>query len=321
MCSDLVTSCDHCRLFPQRCISNSPTQAIACLLGEAGILNWSLNEKQVKFFNEEGYLVLPGVFDEQEVRRMRVEADYVLEVILNSSVANNRRSGRLDWLEDDEGHQHVRKIQPINDLSLYLATVSEDNRLLQPMRDIMGEEPVLMEEKLNYKQPLKSRVEGVEIRKGIDDRFPIHHDFAYYAAQNYPQSIISSAIAIDECTVDNGPLHIWPGTHRTNMEHESCSLGLQVKEGLIDANGGSDVLVPPGSVMFFHSLLVHNSRRNSTDFPRRLMIYSHYPKSFSMCFDVRNGPTRLREAPWEHEYFRMKDHGKFEDVFHSPTYE
>lgn len=280
-----------------------------------------LNDQQIEHFRREGYLLLPGVFGSDEIERMRREADYIMELIINSSLAHQRLSRRLDWLEDDEGNQTVRKIQPINDLSLWLAQVSGDDRLLQPMRQIMNDEPLLMEEKLNYKQPLTHRVDGLEIRKGMDDRFPIHHDWAYYAAQNYPQSIISSAISIDECTVDNGPLHIWPGTHHTNFEHESGSIGLQVKEGLINPDGGMDVLVPAGSVMLFHSLLIHNSRRNGTNRPRRLMIYSHYPKSFSMCFDVRNGPTRLREAPWEHEYFRMKERGDFKDVFDTPKYE
>ena len=36
------------------------------------------------------------------------------------------------------------------------------------------------------------------------------------------------------------------------------------------------------------------------------MIYSHYPKAADMGYDVRNGPGRLRESPYEMEYLRMK---------------
>src|ERR1700730_9182133 len=150
---------------------------------------FSLTEKQLKNFEQDGYLVLESVFGFDEIKRMREEANYVLELIMNSSIAHNRRSGRLDWNEQPKGIQHVRKIQPINDLSLYLTRVSEDERLLGPMRQIMQSEPVLMEEKLNYKQPLTERIEGLEIRKG-DDRFPIHNDWAYYSAQDYPQEIL-----------------------------------------------------------------------------------------------------------------------------------
>lgn len=283
-------------------------------------MTYQISPEQVEQFKQQGYLVLPAVFNDDEVQRMRNEADAILELIMNSSLAHNRRSHRLDWVENN-GAQNVRKIQPINDLSLWLSQVSADDRLLGPMRQIMQDEPLLMEEKLNYKQPLPTAVQGIEIRTGVDDRFPIHHDWAYYAAQNYPQEIISSAISIDECTPDNGPLHIWPGSHLHNLEHVAGPLGWEVKEGLIDPNGGIDVLAPPGSVMLFHSLLAHNSRSNGTKRPRRLMIYSHYPKNFPMCFDIRNGPTRLHEGPWEHEYLKMKARGEYTDTFHAPTYE
>ncbi len=264
----------------------------------------ALTTAELEQFENEGYVILPAVFESNEVDHMRQEADFILDLILNSSRANHRKSGRLDWIET-EGRQQVRKIQPINDLSLYLTQVSEDPRLLAPMRQIMRDEPRLMEEKLNYKQPLWERFEGLEIRQGTD-RFPMHNDWAYYAAQNYPQAIISSAISMDDSTPDNGPLHVWPGTHRTHLEHVQGPIGWEVKEGLLDPHGGIDILAPAGSVMLFHSLLVHNSRSNGTDHPRRLMIYSHYPESFPMCFDVRNGPTRLRESPYELEYLRTK---------------
>lgn len=274
----------------------------------------ALTQEELDWFDRNGYLVLEGIFNEEEISRMREEARYILGLIINSSLANKRRSARLDWMLMPDGTQHVRKIQPINDLSLYLSQISADSRLIEPMIQIMGCAPVLMEEKLNCKQPLESVIEGLDIRKG-DDRFPIHNDWAYYTAQNYPQDILSSAISIDECTTENGPLHVWPGSHKTHLEHEICSIGLQVKPGLIDPDGGIDILAPAGSVMIFHTLLVHNSRPNSTSQPRRLMIYSHYPSRLNMGIDVRNGPTRLREAPWESEYHRMKASGKYVDTF------
>lgn len=284
-------------------------------------MEYQISPEQVEHFKQQGYLILPSVFNNDEISRMKDEADYILELILNSSVANQRRSGRLEWVKGGNGEQYIRKIQPINDLSLWLAQVSADPRFVTPMRQIMNDEPMLMEEKLNYKQLLPTPVSGLEGNNKSDVGFPIHHDWAYYAEQNYPQDIISSAITIDECTPDNGSLHIWPGSHLTNLEHVQGPLGWEVKEGLIDPDGGIDALAPPGSILLFHSLLAHNSRSNDTDRPRRLMIYSHYPKSFPICFDVRNGPTRLREAPWEHAYIRKRNCGEFTDIFRAPQYE
>ena len=265
-------------------------------------------------------MILPAVFDADEVRQMQEEADFILELILNSSICNGRKSGRLDIRKvPPTGHQIVRKIQPINDLSLYLAQVSADERLVGAMAQLMGDTPVLMEEKLNYKEPLPEPVDIEAPEK--EDRFPVHNNWAYYRAQNYPREIISSAISMNACTPESGPLRIWPGSHKEYLEHEQMGLGLQVKPGLIDMDGGQDVLCPAGSVMFFHSVLVHNSKSNVSGLPRRVMIYSHCPKAFNMGQDVRNGPGRLRESPYELQYLRARADGKFTDEFSSPTFD
>ena len=268
----------------------------------------------IQHFQEHGYVAMERVFSDDEVRRMRKEADEILELILNSSNSLERQSGRLDLVRNEAGFL-VRKIQPINDLSLYLSQISADSRLLDPMRALMNEEPILMEEKLNYKQPLPGLSFGFETKPRDTDRFPVHNDWAYYRAQNYPQGIISSAITLDDCPAESGPIRIWPGTHKSHLEHESVDIGLQVQPGLVDFEGGEDLLLPAGSVAFFSSLLVHNSRPNISEKPRRMMIYSHYPASAKMGVDVRNGPTRLREAPYEWEYTRMKLRGEGRDVF------
>jgi len=268
----------------------------------------------IQYFQEHGYVAMERVFSDDEVQRMRKEADDILELILNSSNSLERQSGRLDLVRNEAGFL-VRKIQPINDLSLYLSQISADSRLLDPMRALMNEEPILMEEKLNYKQQLHGLSFGFETKPRDTDRFPVHNDWAYYRAQNYPQGIISSAITLDDCPAESGPIRIWPGTHKSHLEHESVDIGLQVQPGLVDFDGGEDLLLPAGSVAFFSSLLVHNSRPNTSGKPRRMMIYSHYPASAKMGVDVRNGPTRLREAPYEWEYTRMKLRGEGRDVF------
>lgn len=272
-------------------------------------------------FNRDGYIAIENAFDADEVTRMRSEADVVLELMVNSSAANRRRSRRLDILEYAPGRQMVVKVQPINDLSLYLAEVSADERLLAPLRSAMGDEPVLMEEKLNYKQPLRDRVEGFEMSGRLSDGWGMHSDWAHYKAQDYPPSIISSAISLDDCTEESGPIRVWPGSHEEHIPHRRMEGGgLSVEPGSIDPDGGIDLLVPAGTVMLFSSMLIHNSRPNRSGKPRRLMIYSHYPQGANMGIDIRNGPTRLAESPYEWEYIRRRERGEVQDAFKAPTY-
>jgi ectoine hydroxylase-related dioxygenase (phytanoyl-CoA dioxygenase family) len=278
-----------------------------------------LDAAQLAQFAEQGYLVLPEVFDATEVARMRAEADRILELVINSSLALGRTSGRLDLAQDESGRQMVRKIQPINDLSLYLSEVAADERLLGPMRELMGDEPVLMEEKLNYKEPLPEPLPGLRPARA-DTHFPVHSDWAHYQTQNYPQSVISSAVTMDDCTPESGPLRVWPGSHTAHLEHERLPDGnIQVRPELIDLQGGQDLLAPAGSVMLFHVLLVHNSRSNGSGRPRRLTIYSHFPQSAGIGFDVRNGRRRFLESPFEWEYAARLLRGEAAATFRAPS--
>ena len=137
----------------------------------------SLSAEQLEFFDESGYLILENLFTDDEVTHLQSESDYLLELILNSSLMHQRLSGRLDWRLTSQDVQMVRKIQPINDLSLAFTKAIEEERIVEPLRQIMGDEPVLIEEKLNGKQPLTQKIAGLPIRQ-IDDAFPVHNDWA-----------------------------------------------------------------------------------------------------------------------------------------------
>lgn len=273
-----------------------------------------LTPEERERYDRDGFLVRPAVFSEAEVARMRAEADYVLELLINSALSSGRPNGRIDVGRGAEGGVHVRKVQPINDVSLYFSQVSDDPRLLGPLAELMGSEPRLMEEKLNYKQPVPNWPEQLPVRDK-EDSFAPHNDWAYYSMQGYPQDIVSSMITMDDCTVDNGPLVLWPGSHRAYLEHVKGTFDLHVAPGLIDETAGEDLLVPAGSIVFFHALLIHSSRPNSTAQPRRLMIYSHYPGREDHGTDVRNGPARLRESPWERDYLRKLIDGEARPTF------
>ena len=68
-----------------------------------------LTGEDLEHFRKNGYLVLPQTFNAEEVARMQHEADRILELIINSSLANGRKSGRLNILQTSTGPM-VRKI-------------------------------------------------------------------------------------------------------------------------------------------------------------------------------------------------------------------
>jgi ectoine hydroxylase-related dioxygenase (phytanoyl-CoA dioxygenase family) len=280
----------------------------------------TVTDDHVDELREQGYTVVEGAF-EDELEDLRQAADDILELVINSSLANDRTSGRLALVEDGE-RQMVKKIQPVADLSLTVSDIGTDERLIEPMRQFMGEEPRLMEEKLNYKQPLPDPVGGLDTNRP-SEAWPIHSDWAYFRAQDYPQEVVSSAVVLDDLTEAKGTMRLWPGTNDEFVEHERTDNGLEVPPERVDESEAELLEASAGSLVLFDSMVWHDSSPNDTDGPRRLLIYSHYPgetgANRGITEDERNGPSRRRESPYEWEYVRMRERGEFEDRFEAPA--
>jgi Phytanoyl-CoA dioxygenase (PhyH) len=277
-----------------------------------------LTEEEREQFAKQGYFVRAGVLRGKQLDEVRRGANSILELVLNSSVFMKQRNPRLDAHLIDGGRALVRKVQPVNDLSATMASLSGDPRLVGPMSELMDDEPVLMEEKLNYKQVVDLAGQDIDLQpkresdEVLDVAWQLHHDWGYYRYNGYPQSTMSSAIAFDDCE-GRGPIRVLPGSHLLDVELADPKSGSGVvARGALGPNPG---LVPlnmtAGSVAFFHSMLVHDSEPNHSGRPRRMMIYSHYPKAHQPAEDPdrRNRPTRDKAGPMEAEYKRMVEAG------------
>jgi len=277
-----------------------------------------LRDEEIQSYKETGFLVLERAFTRSEVIQMRREADRVLELLINSSVAHRRMSRRLNMcLSGPDQAQHVRRVQPVNDLSLLITRCSMDDRVSLPVRQLLGEESALMEEKIVYKQRLPKPVSGIDCQSH-DDRFVVHSDYEYFRDQGYSPNLLTAAICLDDCTTQSGPLTVFPGTHTADFQHERTMYGRQAVETAYNRHSGIDLLAPAGSILFFHAKVLHSSSSNTTPRPRRLLLMSHVGGVAQEDADRRNGPIRRSESPFEWDYVRMKSRGEYTDIFQAP---
>jgi ectoine hydroxylase-related dioxygenase (phytanoyl-CoA dioxygenase family) len=285
-----------------------------------------LDGSQVDAFQRDGYLMVESAFDEAELAEFRDASDRIVELSINSTLALGRRHPRLDAKVHDDGRVTVRKLQPINDLDQRLAAIATDERLLGPLRQLMHDEPILMEEKLNPKQTLDTR--GLDLQFLADssfnreiglEGFHLHHDWGYYRQQGYPTDTLSSAVVIDDCA-GRGPLRVIPGSHLIDaplVDDDPDSGSGVVADGFFAPGDLVPLDAPAGSVLLFHAKLVHDSEPNRSGLPRRVMIYSHYPRSHDPAADPdrRNGPVREYSRAFEDEYREMVRSGAFDPPF------
>ena len=119
---------------------------------------------------------------------------------------------------------------------------------------------------------------------------PWHQDSYYFPFDREPQ--IGAWLAITEATLENGPLHVLPGS-QTEPTHaavadprEHGNIGyVEIVDH--DVSGSRPVLMKPGDLLLFHSRLMHKSTDNGSDGLRAAMVY-HFAEAGTLDHSVEH---------------------------------
>lgn len=265
-----------------------------------------MSDVRLADYRRDGHILVDGIVGAADLAALRAEADRLAELTVNASVALGEMSPRLDVCRRRDGSLSLRKIQPLSDISELIARLVVDERLLAPLRALLGDEPVAFEEKLNYKQALPGDLAIPAAREG--DAFDLHHDWAYFDQNGYPRESLSVALAIDAATAENGCMRVLPGSHTRDWPLRSDGPPLLVA-GAVRDDALVDLPQPAGSALVFHSGLVHGSGDNASHAPRRLLILSYHPAWHVTEPDRRNRPLRVAGQAHEARYQALREQG------------
>jgi ectoine hydroxylase-related dioxygenase (phytanoyl-CoA dioxygenase family) len=90
-----------------------------------------------------------------------------------------------------------------------------------------------------------------------------------------PEDLLSRLLAVrvhlDDCTADNGPLRVVPGTHLLDRITEEDALRLR------DEIGDEVCVVPAGGALLMRPLLLHASGKAVSERPRRVLHFVYGP--------------------------------------------
>jgi len=130
----------------------------------------------------------------------------------------------------------------------------------------------------------------------------MHQDTAFWPELD-PKAL-NVWIAIDPATIENGCLHVTPGTHHHDIpHHEDPVQRWLLRDEDVDVSRQIPVELAPGDAIFFDSGLVHRSYLNRSDRSRRSMAPIYVSEN------VRH------VEPWENEYrFKSIPQAKTMDV-------
>jgi ectoine hydroxylase len=241
-----------------------------------------LSPKQIRTFDEQGFVFLPNCFHEEETALLRNEAERIFKL-----------DRKEIWREKTGAPRTVFAAHTFSDVFGILA---RHPRLIEPLRQMFGEDVYVHQFKLNA----KAAFEG--------DVWQWHQDYGTWARDDgMPQPrAMNIAVFLDEVLPFNGPLMFIPKSHKYGTlaaGHDSSTTSyplwtldnVTVTRLAAEAAGpdGLGIVAPtgkPGSVIMFHGNLVHASPPNITPYPRKIVY-------LTLCA-VSNHITRFTRPEW-----------------------
>ena len=218
-----------------------------------------LTPAQLAQFERDGYLFFPGLFTPPEIQALTDEVP---------SLYAQRRPENVREKTGDV----VRTNFAAHLYSAPFARLARHPRMVEPIVQLFGEDVYMHQFKINGKQAFDG------------DVWQWHQDYGTWRNDDQmPEArAMNVAIFLDAVNEFNGPLMFVPGSHRLGVldaEHDTATtsyplwtINHDTIAKLVERGGIVAPKGPPGSMIMFHSCLVHASSSNLSPW-NRVSVY------------------------------------------------
>lgn len=219
-----------------------------------------LTDEQISFFQNEGYLVLERHLSDDVLADIRAEIARFEDEAKGMTASNDR----LD-LEDSHTPEtpRLRRIKLPHKISDVMRDLMYSDAILAPARDLIGPDLRLHTTKLNMKSA------------GYGAAVEWHQDYAFYPHTN--DDILAIGVIIDDMESENGPLMVYPGSHKGPVyDHhvDGVFAGAFIPEDVgLSPKDAVELKGPAGSISIHHGRIVHGSALNTSSISRRILFY------------------------------------------------
>ncbi|MGZ5173668.1 MAG: phytanoyl-CoA dioxygenase family protein [Burkholderiales bacterium] len=241
-----------------------------------------LMPEQIQQFEDDGYLFFPSLFSRKEIAVLKAE---VPRLYAQQRPENVR----------EKGSDAVRTNFAAHMYSYPFAKLARHPRMVQPVMQIYGDELYMHQFKINGKMAFEG------------DVWQWHQDYGTWKNDDLmpePRAM-NVAIFLDAVNEFNGPLMFIPGSHQLGVidaQHDTSTtsyplwtINPDTIRKLVERGGIVAPKGPAGSMILFHSCLVHASTSNLSPW-NRVAVY------LSLCA-VSNHIRRFKRP----EYIAHRD--------------
>ena len=216
-----------------------------------------LTRTEKEHYAEEGYLQIRHALDQATIEELISEWQTLWEGI-NLEEAPTF----VHWRDDTSGNRIADRLDPVQILSASFRSVCESSSVKQRAEELLGGPVVVLKDKLITKAP------------GTSGYSP-HQDFPYWEGIGLEANdVLTAAIALDDVSYSHGPLELFAGRHLSRLSTDES--GLDIDQRIADKLGEPyKATLTAGDVLYFHSLIPHQSAPNHAKTPRRMYLIAY----------------------------------------------
>ncbi len=220
----------------------------------------ALTADQKSFYDKNGYLMLERRVPMPIIEAIRAEIARFESIAVGMTASDDR----ID-LEDSHRPDapRIRRVKRPDTQSQVFADLMRSDLILAPARDLIGPDIRLQTSKLNMKSA------------GYGAAIEWHQDWAFYPHTN--DDVLAIGVIIDDMEVSNGPLMVFPGTHKgAVLDHHADGVfvgGVDLAAAGLDTADAVTLTGPAGSLSLHHGRVLHGSAMNRSDRSRRLCFF------------------------------------------------
>jgi ectoine hydroxylase len=183
-------------LYPSRLERESIIDRVdPTVYSDVSVGEYSMDNISRKEYEDNGYIVFPNIFNEDEVTEMLNELKYMAsneDLIKNEEFITEPQSNELRTIFN----QHL--------FSSLFNKISKDPRILDKVKQLLGSDVYIHHSRINIKPAYKGK------------SFPWHSDFeTWHCEDGLPRCrCLTAWIMLTDNTEFNGPLYLIPGSHK-----------------------------------------------------------------------------------------------------------
>ena len=234
-----------------------------------------LDQKQIDFFVENGYLVVENLINADEVKEMHKDTvkiargEYACESIKPSDKN----------LSDNEVLENILCIHQPHFISPVMEKFAKHPQICGVLSQIAAAHLP------HWDGSVKCMQSMLFVKPPNFQGQAWHQDEIYIPTRD--RSLVGGWIALDDANIENGCLWVVPGSHKTGYLYPQKAHDNPDEFDFAGESYGFDesqevpVIVKAGTVVFFNGYLLHRSRKNRSQIYRRVLV-NHYMNAWSL---------------------------------------